>query len=192
MKNNFRNFGKDLKQTARAIDNAFKDRLPKAVSIILVDGFRKSWTLQRFNDYNSMPWRQVKRKIFGNEWYGFKQGAKQPVPKGARGNERPLKGITNFSRAATTRNILFGDGSNKLQESIFVYRASNGIVIIATDSDHAKIHNEGGLFRSFGKTRRMPQRQFMNIAPNKQSKLLQDNSVKKIEKIILTIIQNKR
>jgi phage gpG-like protein len=160
----------DMQQRAQQVAQAINDRLPRLIGDMLVDAFRRSWQLQRFNDTGSQPWQQVKRRTEGSPWYGFNYKSNSRVPVGSRGTTAKGKirkfgskgGITNYTATATTRNILHGWGSAALRDSIFVAQAGGGRVIVATDKPYAKVHNEGGKIRIFGKgTATMPKRQFM-------------------------------
>jgi phage gpG-like protein len=167
---NFRDLPGDFKRKANQMGNAFNSRLPRLIGEHLVDGFKKSFDLQKFNDNGSQSWKEVKRRISGQTWYGFNYRTNGPVTSGDRGtypSGKPRKygtrgGITNFSTAATTRSILLGSGSTSLRNSIFLYKATNRQVIVASNKPHAQVHNEGGMAKVFGKKEfTMPKRQFM-------------------------------
>ena len=160
----------DMEARARQVADAINNRMPRLIGDMLVDAFRKSWQLQRFNDVGSPPWPEVKRRIPGSPWYGFNYKSNSRMPGGSRcttGKGNPFKpgsrgGSSNFTATATTRNILLGWGSAALRDSIFVAQAAGGKVIVATDKPYAQVHNEGGKIRVFGKaTAILPKRQFM-------------------------------
>lgn len=160
----------DLDRAGTQIAQAINRDIPVLVGESLVDGFQKSFDLQRFNDNGSAPWKEVKRRTEGNEWYGFNYKTNSSVPEGSRGyraNGRPRRygtmgGTTNFSPTAATRSILLGWGSANLRGSIFLHTANRARVIVASDQPHAEVHNEGGEAYIFGRKKfTMPKRQFM-------------------------------
>ena len=161
----FSQFPADFAKKAQRMAKAVDTHIPRALGEMLVDGFRDSFDMQRFNDAGSQPWEQVKRRIPGSPWYGFALGTNNRMPMGARGGKgRPGSrgGRTNFSTRATTRSILLGKGSSNLRDSIYVHSARAGRIVIASDQPHAEVHNEGKQARIFGrKTFKMPKRQFM-------------------------------
>jgi len=104
-----------------------------------------------------------------SNWFGFKLGAKQRRP-GVRPRKKDGRG--NYSPAATTRAILFGSGSSRLRDGIFVAKATRQAVIVANRNKHASLHNTGGRFKVFGKrTAIMPKRQFMGTGTRLQGRL---------------------
>ena len=183
----------DLDRAGREIAQAINQRIPVLVGEMLVDGFQKSFDMQRFNDAGTAPWQQVQRRREGSPWYGFNYRSNYSVPAGSRGthaNGRPRRygtrgGITNFTPTATTRSILLGWGSANLRGSIYLHTANRGRVIVASDQPHAQVHNEGGEAQIFGrKVFTMPKRQFMGHS----TKL--DNEAKEIiDNVITQIIE---
>ena len=166
----FKHLGKDFNKKSKKTRKSIKDEIPLSVGRLLVRGFRRSFDMQKFNDYSAPKWEDVKRRQKGSPWYGFQYGSNGKVTQGSRGftkNGKPRKfgtrgGKTNFSKAATTRAILRGSGSINLQESIFLAKTGNHTVVVANNQPHAEIHNEGGKFKIFGgKAAEMPQRKFM-------------------------------
>jgi phage gpG-like protein len=189
---NFKDLPEDFKRKANQIGNAFNSRLPKMIGEHFVDGFKKSFDMQKFNDNGSQSWKQVKRRISGQPWFGFNYRTNGTVPSGSRGtypSGKPRKygtrgGITNFSTAATTRSILLGSGSVSLRNSIFLYKATNRQVIVASNKPHAQVHNEGGMAKVFGKKEfTMPKRQFMG-----NSSKLNEEAKPLIRKVIDSIL----
>lgn len=185
--------GGDLRRSAEDIERGINQRIPRLVGEMLVDEFRESFDMQRFNDYASEKWKNVKRRTYGSQWYGFSLGANGRVPTGSRGYRANGKvrrygtrgGKTNFSQSATTRAILRGSGSINLQESIYVYSANRARIIVATDQPHAEIHNEGGRAKIFGRKEfTMPKRQFMG-----HSRKSDDQAEKIMNKYFNTVIK---
>lgn len=189
---NLKDMPADFRRKANQMGNAFNSRLPRMIGEHFVDGFKKSFDMQRFNDNSSQKWKEVKRRISGQGWYGFNYKTNGAVPPGSRGtypSGKPRRygtrgGITNFSAPATTRNILLGSGSASLRNSIFLYKASNKMVVVASNKPHAQVHNEGKPAKIFGKTEfKMPKRQFMG-----NSAKLNEEAKPLIRKVIDTIL----
>lgn len=185
----------DFAMKAKLLTQVIDTRIPKLVGEMLVDGFRESFDNQKFNDTGVEPWKQVKRRITGQPWYGFQWipggGPKYKVPAGSRGsypNGSVRKygtrgGKTNFSPRAATRAVLLGSGSVNLRDSIYLYKATRGMIVVASDQDHAQVHNEGGTAKIFGgKAFTMPKRQFMGTSDilNKRAKRLIGIAITKI------------
>lgn len=181
---NFNKINPHLTRKANEIKNEIDNIIPSSVGKILVDGFKKSWDFQRFNDDGSTPWREVKRRTDGDPWFGFRYipggSAKYRAPSGGRPRTSSRK---YYSPRATSRAILFGDGSSNLRDSIVLRSATRGRVVIASDQPHAAVHNEGGTARIFGrKVFQMPKRQFMGTSGklNRQAYSFITKRIKKI------------
>ena len=162
----------DFSKMAGEIKAQINKKLPILVGQMHVDGFKDSFDKQGFNDDGAAQWQEVKRRIPGNNWYGFQYGASS-------------KGKKNFSASATTRSILLGFGSVGLRESIFLKQASRGRIVIASPLPYAQLHNEGGTMRIFGKTSgTMPKRQFMGNSSklNRRAKLIITKRINNIMK----------
>ena len=183
--------GRDFSQRANQAAEAINNRIPIVVGEMLVDGFKKSFDLQRFNDDGSLPWKEVQRRKPGSPWYGFNYKSNYPVAGGSRGsypNGKPRRygtrgGITNYTPTASTRSILLGWGSANLRDSIYLFYARNARVIVASDQEHAQVHNEGQDARIFGgKAFKMPKRKFMGTSQklNREAKQLIDNIFSRI------------
>lgn len=183
----------DMQDRAKRLADGINNQLPRLIGDMLVDAFRKSWRQQSFNDTGAPPWKEVKRRTPGSPWYGFNMKSNSKVPSGSRGLTKGGKdkqfgtkgGKTNFTATATTRYILLGWGSSGLRDSIFVSRAANGTVAVASNKPHAKVHNEGGTIRVFGKkTVTVPKRQFMG-----HSSIAEKQARRMIGKYITNIMQ---
>lgn len=186
--------GHDLEGKSKKLVQAIQTRIPPLIGEHFVDGFRRSFQDQRFNEDGSQKWKQVKRRTPGDPWYGFNYKSNGKVGAGARGNYpsgNPRRygtrgGITNYTSTATTRAILHGWGSVGLKMSIFLAHASRGLVVVASNKPYASVHNEGGTAKIFGgKTFKMPKRKFMG-----NSKKLDRGAKVIIDKVITKIIEN--
>jgi len=163
----FEHMDRDLTAKAVKLANSINNQIPNIIGQMLVEGFKKSFELQRFNDDGEAKWQEVKRREKGNDWYGFNLGTNGRVPRGSRELTKTGKakqfgtrgGKTNFSSRATTRGILFGSGSSNLRDSIILSSANRARIIISSDQPHAEVHNEGLQALIFGKKRfQMPKR----------------------------------
>lgn len=77
--------------------------------------------------------------------------------------------LTNFSPTATKSIIL--KNSSDLKNSI-TYTANNNGVKIYSDKEYAKIHNEGGTIKVFGKGNAvLPKRQFIGHSDKLNEKI---------------------
>lgn len=149
------------------VKRAVEVTIPQAIAREGVNHFRQSFKDQRYNEAGSQPWQEVKRREKNSGWYGFKYGSKTRRPKKYGGGK-------NYIEAATSRAILFGSGSSKLRDSIFIKEASARGVEWASSSDHATIHNQGGRMKVFGKhSAVMPKRQFMGMGTRLKGKIKQ-------------------
>ena len=141
----------------RKLDKALSRTIPKVIARVGINHFRESFKLQRYNEAGAGKWPEVERRKEGSPWYGFK-----------------YRNRKNFSAAATRRAVLFGSGSSKLRDSIFTKEASRRGVEWASSSKYATIHNRGGHFKVFGRTRAvMPKRQFMGLGTRLRGKIKQ-------------------
>ncbi|MCF8218714.1 MAG: phage virion morphogenesis protein [Bacteroidales bacterium] len=157
MAKDFKHFSDDMDEMRDKFLKAQNDRIPRAIGENLVEGFRESFDLQRFNDYGTQRWREVQRRIPGSGWYGFQYNKNKK---------------TYHSDRATTRNILIGHGRSHLRDSLYLKTFNKNAITIATNKEGAKLHNEGGKMLVFGKhATSMPQRKFMG----KSQKLDEEN-----------------
>lgn len=152
-------------RTERKLKRALEKDIPDEIARVGLDHFKSSFEMQRYNEPGHAPWKEVKRRQRDSKWYGFQYGNKTKRPKKYGGGR-------NYSAAATTRAILFGQGSAGLRDSIFVKRKSAKGVVWASSSEHASIHNKGGRFKVFGKhAATMPKRQFMGTGTRLMGKI---------------------
>lgn len=128
--------------------------------------------------WEGVKWQESKRRIKSSAWYGFEAGARVKPPdnhprrKGAKAKYKARKPnpITNYSPAARKRKTLSGL-TGDLRDSIDYKITPTGVVVFS-DLPYARIHNEGGYARRFGKKPfRMPKRQFMGDSPKLRQKI---------------------
>lgn len=147
-----------IERKLRELTRYVKEDLPEVMGVEAVNHFEESFQKQGFTDAGLVKWADVERRDAGSTWYGFKAGAASQRPGRRR---RKANSITNFSPAATKRPILHGH-TKQLKRSIAYKRNGRGGVLVYSDLPYAKIHNEGGNFKVFGKKAAvMKRRQFM-------------------------------
>lgn len=165
-------------------------QLPIIIGQESVNFFKKSFYDEGFTDISLQKWIPTKRKDPTSNWYGFQYGARTPLPfnhprrKGSKRKykARKINAITNYSPAATKRKTLTGM-TGDLKESIQFQILSPQKVLIFSDLSYAKIHNEGGTFQIFGKTKAiMPKRPFIGKSRVLEKKIIQivEHQIKKI------------
>lgn len=116
----FANFDDDFKRKSEEFDKR-KDTMLKIVGETHKNMFRKSWRLNRFNDYGSQPWKKPNRRDNNTAF---------PPPE-----ESVLDNATLVGKA--------GGGGSGLQDSFEVDVRIDEVAIINT-KPYAEIHNEGG------------------------------------------------
>lgn len=155
-----------------------KQDAPIIIGTEAVKHFQQSFYDEGFTDSYLIKWKPSKRKDSKSQWYGFLYRATTPLPnnhprrKGSKIKYKPRKSnpITNFSRAATKWKTLSGY-TGDLKDSLKYKKTISGVVVFS-DLPYAKVHNEGGYIKVFGKKRvRLPKRQFMGLSAKLQNKL---------------------
>ena len=156
---------KDLEIALKKAESFIKNELPEIIGIEAINEFQENFSKESFD---GKPWKNVKRRNPSSSWYGFEYGSKTKKPnnhpsrKGAKKPYKPRKNspITNYSANATKRKVLKGS-SGDLQRSIN-YSITTNKVVVSSDKPYAKIHNEGGKIKVFGKKSvNMPKRKFI-------------------------------
>ncbi len=156
--------------------------------------FTQNFYKQGFVDRYLEKWQPAKRTDSSSVWYGFQYGAKTPPPDNhprRKGAKKPYKArkpgaITNYSPAATKRKTLIGL-TGDLKESLEYRIINKNLVVIESDVPYAKVHNEGGNIKIFGKkTAKVPQRKFLG-----KSQALENKLKKMIQRDINRILNNK-
>lgn len=164
----------DFKKLYAKLDRIQKyldNQLPTIIGVEAVNFFKESFDNQGFTDQTLEKWKEVKRRDPKSVWYGFKYGATSPVPdnhpkrKGAKSKwkQRKAGASSNYSPTATKTKILHSQ-QNELKNSIKYTPMTLGAKITAAGV-YAKVINEGGKIKVFGKTpATMPKRQFMGTS----------------------------
>lgn len=159
---NLTEFNRKLKQ----LINFIKIDLPHIVGTEAINHYKQSFIDEGFTDKTLMKWQNVKRRDPSSKWYGFSPYTKK-----------------HFSVAATTRKILSGINAEGLYESIN-FKTEQDRIIIYSDKPYAKVHNEGGTAKIFGKKLfQMPKRQFIGKSYMLDEKI-EKSITKKIDKIL--------
>lgn len=148
-------FQNAINKISKAIDY-LENKAPTIMGVEAVNHFKDSFANQGFTDRNLVKWEEVVRRKEGR-WKGFQYGSTVPRPEQKR---RKDGSQTNYSPAAESREILTGQ-TLELMNGIDWEKTADGIRVYASAA-YAKIHNEGGPMKIFGKTSgTMPKRQFM-------------------------------
>lgn len=154
---------KKLEDKLKRMERYLENDLPTIIGGEAVNHFKDSFQNQGFTDKTLERWPDVKRRDPHSPWHGFKVGQR-------------------FSSAAASRPILSGETQN-LIHSLRWQKTTNGVLITA-GTKYAKIHNEGGAMKVFGRGgHTMPKRQFMG-----DSKVLRERIIKSIKTDIKRIL----
>ncbi len=184
----------DFSQIERKLKNLeryMKRDMPRIIGIESVNFFTENFEKGGFVDNNLKKWKPSKRTQPDSVWYGFEYKARVKLPanhpkrKGTKSKYKPRKSnpITNYSPAATKRKTLIGS-SGELSDSL-QYKVVPGKVIIFSDKKYAKLQNEGGVIKLFGKKSvKIPARKFIG-----KSKALERKLHKIIKQDIARILQ---
>lgn len=165
-------FIKELKR----VETFVRKQAATVIGTEAVNHFTENFDKQSFD---SKQWKEVKRRDPASSWHGFKYGAKTPTPSKhpkRRGTKKKYKArksgsITNFSPTATQTPILSSQRSELENSLTFRLRGSRKVAIIS-DKEYAKIHNEGGTIKIFGKrTAKIPARPFIGASSRLDKRL---------------------
>ncbi len=176
----FQEFKQHIKNLSPKLRQYTSKDAPRVAGIEAVNHFKQSFQNEGFIDSYLEKWKKSQRTNPDSKWYGFLAGAKTPKPNNhpsRNGTKKPYKArkespVTNYSPAATKRKTLIG-ASGDLSNSI-EYRIAPRKAFIFSNLPYARVHNEGGTVRVFGrKTVKLPKRQFIG-----DSKVL-DTKIKK-------------
>jgi len=172
----------DLNKIIAQLDRAISYLQNDAKTIIGVEAtnhFKDSFTNQGFTDGRLEKWDEVERRKPTSSWKGFQYGSNAANGKKRRKPSSP----TNYSPSAETRPILSGP-TGELMNSIQWEKTARGVRVFAATA-YAKIQNEGGPMKIFGKTAGiMPKRQYMG-----PSKVLTDRIKRILLKDLTTILR---
>jgi phage gpG-like protein len=164
-----------------ALQNYVEKQLPTIIGVEGLNHFKQSFVNQGFEDERIEKWDEVKRRDANSDWHGFSYGSRANRPGRQR---RRRDSQTNYSPAATRRPILSGETQN-LMGSLKWQQVSGGVLFTA-GTKYAKIHNEGGKMKVFGKhSATMPKRQFMG-----DSKVLRDRLGRMVSSDIKRILNS--
>lgn len=158
----------------RRLNDYLENDIQTRIGVESVNHFKASFENQGFTDVSLKKWDEVERRKPSSPWYGFKYKgtASRPGTK-----KRKKTSFSNYSPAATSRPILSGETGNLMNG--IRWRKVGRQVEITANTKYAKLINEGGPMKIFGKhISKMPQRQFMgpSNALNKkiESKIMND------------------
>ncbi len=169
----FSEINRELNRIANFVNREAKEIIAKEA----VDFFTERFDEQK--DVHGKPWKEVKRRDSTSVWYGFQYGAKQKKPANHPSRwkaKRPYKRrkpnpITNFAKVATKTPILSSQRS-ELENSI-QYKIVGNKIVIFSDLPYAKVHNDGGKIKVFGKkTVTLPKRQFIGRSDELERRII--------------------
>ena len=169
----FSDINKELERVSKFVNTKAKE----VIGTEAVKYFTERFELQK--DIHGKAFKEVKRRDSSSVWNGFQYRAKQKKPsnhpsrKGVKRAYKPRKSnpITNYAKVATKTDILSSQRS-ELENSIR-YRLAGTSIIIFSDVPYAKIHNEGGKIKVFGKsTAILPKRQFIGYSKELEKRII--------------------
>ncbi|MCT4559820.1 MAG: hypothetical protein N4A41_00430 [Crocinitomicaceae bacterium] len=176
---------KKIYRFINSLERYLKEDVYTVIGVEAVNHFQDSFHNQGFTDKGLRKWKDVKRRQPSSSWYGFQYKSKVRRP-GTK--QRKDGAITNFSPAATKRPILSGTTQELLNSIEFRSYPSQKRVVIFSDVEYAKIHNEGGPMRVFGKGNAiMPKRKFIG-----ESQVLIRKIQRKVDRDINHIIKRNK
>lgn len=161
----------------RELERFVKRDLPPLIGSEAVEHFADNFRRGGFVDNGLQVWQDVKRRDPDSKWYGFEyRGDKRTHYAFDRDREsgktyksKQQKKL-NYSPSATTRAVLTSKRNYLMGRT--KYRTRGGDVVILNNAPHAKLHNEGGTFKVFGKaTATMPARKFMGHSAELDKKI---------------------
>lgn len=179
---------KKLRQQLKRVKQFIAQDVPQIAGIEAVNHFNENFVQQGFD---GAKWKEVKRRKSNSVWYGFKRGAKakKPANHPSRKNvkskykKRKKSPITNWSKTATQTPILSSQKSNL--ENSLKYKIVGKKVYVFSNLPYAKVHNEGGRIKIFGrKTVKITARPFIG-----ESKQLNAIIKKEIEQGLKQILK---
>ncbi|MDR1381776.1 MAG: phage virion morphogenesis protein [Tannerella sp.] len=160
-------FQQRLKETAKELKSFVEDVAPEIAGNEAVAHFRENFDREGFVDNGLKKWADVKRRDKNSPWYGFSANTG-----------------SHFSSTRAQDKILHDTG--ELRDSIEYEITGRGEVTIGSDKPYARVHNEGGTAKIFGKKAfTMPRRQFIG-----ESSELDDRIIHELEREIGKIINN--
>lgn len=156
-----------LERALREIERAARTTIPRAVAKMAADHFVENFRRGGFVNNGLQKWRDVKRRNPSSPWYGFEYRGDRRTHyafsrdrKSGKTYKSKTQKRLNYSPTATSRAVLTSKRNYLINAT--KGRAVDGQVVISNAAPHAKIHNEGGVFKVFGKhSASMPKRQFI-------------------------------
>lgn len=160
-------FNKELARAMSRIERLARDELPRRIGKMAADHFKENFRQGGFVNGGLQQWKDVKRRDSRSEWYGFEyKGEKRNYyafsrdKKTGKTSKSKQQKKLNYSPTATKRGVLTSK-RNMLMNSI-TSSVRGGEAVVGTSVEYAKVHNDGGTFKVFGKaTKTMPRRQFI-------------------------------
>ncbi len=150
---------KKLEQKFKQLELGINTQLMPRIALKAVAHYKSNFRTQSFD---GKPWAEVNRRKTESEWYGFDyKGEKRTyyaITKAGKKAKKQKK--LNYSSAATKRKILTGS-TGELGNSVTARAVGFGVRVYSP-KPYAKVHNQGGIIKVFGKaTRTLPARPFI-------------------------------
>lgn len=166
-----------LKRGLRVLDKGIKRDMMIVIGKNAVDMFRENFNREGFLNGGVKKWQDVKRRDPGSKWYGFEYTGERRTyyrltrnRKTGKTSKAKTQKPLNFSPNATRRKILTSKRM-ELRNSLR-YIAGEGRVSIVSGKRYAKVQNEGGMVKVFGKHPvKLPSRQFMGASKELTEKI---------------------
>lgn len=183
---------KKLEQKLKSLENFINNELPTIVGVEAVNHFRGSFEKEGFTDTSLVKWKDVKRRDPNSAWLGFSYGSDASIPNAhpkRKEAKKPWKkrkesSMTHYSPTAIKTKILHSQ-KNDLKDSLKWTRRQN-IITITASGEYAKLLNEGGAMKVFGKyNATMPKRQFMG-----KSQVMNEIITQKIKQKVNSILNS--
>lgn len=190
MGDKLRGLTEELRKKIDKVSRVLDRNVPIAIGKTAVDHFRQNFRLGGFRNGGVKKWDDVKRRDKGSPWFGFEyKGEKRTFLKLTRDRKTgktsraKKQDKLNFSPTATIREPL----SSKRMElfNSIRYIPGQGTVEIVSDKPYARVQNEGGTIKVFGKHPvKLPARPFMG-----ESEELTGEVTREIDKQVTKILE---
>lgn len=162
-----KNLSEELRARLAEVNKVLRSDLPKVIGHEAREHFTDNFRRGGFVDGGLKRWPDVKRRDPSSPWYGFEYRGERRTSYAFRRDRVTGKTYKakkqkrlNYSPAATKHAPLTSK-RNRLMNSIHA-RTRGMSAVVYTAVPYARVHNEGGEAKVFGKRSfTMPKRQFM-------------------------------
>lgn len=162
-----RNFSEDMQRRMREATELIRRELPRTVGTLAVNHFRDNFRRGGFVNGGLKKWPDVKRRDPESPWYGFEYKGEKRTHyafkrdrKTGKTHKSDNQKRLNYSASATTRGPMTSKRNNLMGS--LRYTSAGRFIRIASDAPYAKVHNEGGDIKVFGRGKAtLPARRFI-------------------------------